>query len=230
MAGRNHAILAGHVDLLAERAGMRRGPAGRDREGPRPPESGPEAEARRDGLVATDPGRLVLVDRTGIDARVPPAAPGPSAAGVPRGRRERPIVLGALASRSVAALLAGREPCRAGLVQAQGPLVGRRPRHQPRFHHGRAHSDLEVEGETPAESGIRRRWLTCFFPVREAGGAVTLGGATVIETTGRKRAEAGRGWRDRFVAAVKACDRMLYEGDPAPGTMRCGDGSAGSRA
>lgn len=196
MAGRNHATLAGHVDLLAERAGVRRGPAGRDREGPRPPEGGPEAGARLDGLVATDPGRLILVDGTGIDARAPPPAPGPSAAGVPRGRRERPIVFGALApegvvaSRSVAALLASREPLRARLVQAPGPLAGRRPRHQPRLCNGRAHGDLAVEGETPADAGIPRRWLASLFPVREAGGAVTLVGAIAIEITARKWAGA----------------------------------------
>ena len=72
------------------------------------------AGAWRDELAAVDPGRLVLVDGTGIDTRMTRAyaraAKGERAVGkVPRGRWERLTVLGALAldglvaSRGVAA-------------------------------------------------------------------------------------------------------------------------------
>ena len=81
--------------------------------GPRPPEGGPETGARRGELAGTDAGRLVLVDGTGIDARMARACAraerGPRAMGASC-RRGRPTVLGASApagmrveSRSAAA-------------------------------------------------------------------------------------------------------------------------------
>ncbi|MBV9813879.1 MAG: PAS domain-containing protein, partial [Acetobacteraceae bacterium] len=49
---------------------------------------------------------------------------------------------------------------------------------------------LEVDGETSAAPGERRSWLTGFFPVFDPDGSVAQVGATVVDITDRKRAEA----------------------------------------
>ncbi|MBA2506024.1 MAG: SpoIIE family protein phosphatase [Thermoleophilaceae bacterium] len=57
---------------------------------------------------------------------------------------------------------------------------------------GRPLIDQEVTGETPAQPGRERHWLSSFYPVRdESGGTIGLG-CVVIEITERKRAEAER--------------------------------------
>ena len=58
------------------------------------------------------------------------------------------------------------------------------------FATGKAISGFEVDGETPANPGESRYWLTGFFPVFAPDGSVVQVGATVIDITGRKRAEA----------------------------------------
>ncbi|WP_293862892.1 PAS domain S-box protein [uncultured Alsobacter sp.] len=58
------------------------------------------------------------------------------------------------------------------------------------FSTGEAVSALEVDGETPARPGERRSWLTGFFPVFAIDGTVVQVGATVVDITERKRAEA----------------------------------------
>jgi PAS domain S-box-containing protein len=64
---------------------------------------------------------------------------------------------------------------------------------------GRSLGGIEVDGETPASPGEIRSWLTSFFPVFGASGAVDYVGVTVIDITERRRAEA----------AVKELNRTL---------------------
>jgi PAS domain S-box-containing protein len=49
--------------------------------------------------------------------------------------------------------------------------------------------DLEVQGETPSRPGIRRTWLTSYYPIHDAAGTVIGVGAVVTEMTDRRRAE-----------------------------------------
>ncbi len=58
------------------------------------------------------------------------------------------------------------------------------------FATGEPVSAVEVDGETPARPGERRSWLAGFFPVLAADGSVAQVGATVVDITDRKRAEA----------------------------------------
>ena len=58
------------------------------------------------------------------------------------------------------------------------------------FATGEPVSGIEVDGETPASPGELRCWLTGFFPVLDRDGAVVEVGATVVDITERKRAEA----------------------------------------
>ncbi len=50
--------------------------------------------------------------------------------------------------------------------------------------------DFEIAGETPREPGVERHWLTGFYPVRDAAGAVAMVGSWVAEITALKRTEA----------------------------------------
>jgi PAS domain S-box-containing protein len=65
------------------------------------------------------------------------------------------------------------------------------------FETGQPVSDLEVTGETPAQPGVRRHWLSGFYPVRDTQGAVQAVGAWIIEITDRKRAEEALREADR---------------------------------
>src|SRR5205807_8035155 len=58
------------------------------------------------------------------------------------------------------------------------------------FATGEPITDREVAGETPAAPGQERHWLVSYYPVRSAGEQVLFVGATVVEITDRKRAEA----------------------------------------
>ncbi|OYX12535.1 MAG: hypothetical protein B7Z15_09780, partial [Rhizobiales bacterium 32-66-8] len=57
------------------------------------------------------------------------------------------------------------------------------------FSTGEVISDVELAGETPAAPGVQRHWITGFFPVRDAQGAVILAGVAVVEITERKQVE-----------------------------------------
>ncbi len=50
--------------------------------------------------------------------------------------------------------------------------------------------DVEIEGETPAEPGVRREWLASYHPLRAADGSVGGVSIAVVDITDRKRAEA----------------------------------------
>ena len=58
------------------------------------------------------------------------------------------------------------------------------------FRTGQPVSGFEVDGETPASPGEPRSWLTGFFPVFASDGSIAQVGATVVDITDRKRAEA----------------------------------------
>lgn len=49
--------------------------------------------------------------------------------------------------------------------------------------------NLEVSGETPQQPGVRRHWLTGFYPVKDKDGGVEAVGIWVIEISDRKRSE-----------------------------------------
>ena len=58
--------------------------------------------------------------------------------------------------------------------------------------------NLEISGETPKEPGIRRHWLTSFYPVmNDRNGNVDFVGAVVIEITDRIHAEAALREREK---------------------------------
>jgi PAS domain S-box-containing protein len=57
------------------------------------------------------------------------------------------------------------------------------------FETAEAVGNFEVTGETPREPGVRRHWLTGFFPVKDERGEVEMVGTWVAEITERKRAE-----------------------------------------
>lgn len=81
---------------------------------------------------------------------------------------------------------------------------------------GNAIANLEIEGETSQQPGVRRHWLTGFYPIR--GGAdeqVTAVGAWVVEISDLKRAE--RELRDsehRFRAVAEAVPGQLWTATP----------------
>ena len=58
------------------------------------------------------------------------------------------------------------------------------------FESGAPLPEVEIDGETAASPGEDRSWLVGFFPVFDAAGAVAQVGATVVDITERKRAEA----------------------------------------
>ena len=216
--------------------GRARGPLGRARghaarprrAGPRGPSAaegraGGRGAAGRAGRDRTPPSRLV--DRTGIDARVPHAPAGAPA----RPAAAAPIVFGALApegvlaSRSVAALLAGREPCRA---LGRSPRPARRPstpssaalspRASPQRPRGRGR-----------DAGRRRHSGARGSPASSRSARPARRNAGRRHRDRDHRARAGRGGArlaDRFVAAVKACDHMLYEETRRPARCAAGMG------
>jgi len=106
----------------------------------------------------------------------------------------------------------GRTVCE--VLPVTGPLV--EPVLEQVFQTGEAVVDLEVNGETPAAPGVRRSWLTGFYPVRlghreqeestasarTAHDKVRWVGAVVLEITERKRLEAELSLRADELATV----------------------------
>jgi PAS domain S-box-containing protein len=60
------------------------------------------------------------------------------------------------------------------------------------FTTGESVGGFEVSGETPAQPGVRRHWITGFYPVRDANDRVRIVGAVVLEITERKKLEEQR--------------------------------------
>ncbi|MFT3765281.1 MAG: PAS domain S-box protein [Minicystis sp.] len=73
------------------------------------------------------------------------------------------------------------------------------------FATGRPHEPVTFETAAGGPSGGRRYWLTCFYPVRRAGGAVVSAGILAMEITAQKRSEeALRDSEERFRALFHA--------------------------
>ncbi len=82
------------------------------------------------------------------------------------------------------------------------------------FETGEAIADIEVEGETPASPGQHRFWLTGFFPILGPDGSVVQVGATVVDITDRKRAEAElRQSEERLRLATEHAEVGLWDVD-----------------
>jgi PAS domain S-box-containing protein len=75
----------------------------------------------------------------------------------------------------------------AELLPAHAPVVS--PLIDRVFATGEGVGNVEVTGETPAQPGCVRHWLTGFYPVRDGRGVVEAVGAWAVEITDRKRAE-----------------------------------------
>ncbi|MGC3971376.1 MAG: PAS domain S-box protein [Pirellulales bacterium] len=75
--------------------------------------------------------------------------------------------------------------------------------------------DHEFKGETPAQPGVLRYWLVCFYPVKM--GEEILGvGALINEVTQQKRAEAAlRSSESRHRALVEALPDLMFRFDAA---------------
>ncbi|WP_377810290.1 PAS domain-containing protein [Azospirillum sp. A29] len=82
------------------------------------------------------------------------------------------------------------------------------------FTTGDAVAGFEMDGETPASQGAQRTWLLGFFPVPGEDGAVAQVGATVVEITDRKRAEAElRQSEERLRLATEHAEIGLWDVD-----------------
>ncbi|MDI3282327.1 PAS domain S-box protein [Polyangium sp. 15x6] len=76
------------------------------------------------------------------------------------------------------------------------------------FRSGEPVANVEISGETAAQPGERRHWLTAHFPVQALDGTVASVGTVVLEVTGMKRAEEQARARARQQAAVAALGHM----------------------
>ncbi|HEY0835889.1 MAG TPA: PAS domain S-box protein [Azospirillum sp.] len=84
------------------------------------------------------------------------------------------------------------------------------------FATGEAVRSHEVVGETPRHPGVRRHWLTSFYPVR-ADGAVVAVGVVVMEISDQRAAEAARRqseerFRSVFEQASVGIERVALDG------------------
>ncbi|WP_448203480.1 PAS domain-containing protein [Azospirillum sp. sgz302134] len=84
------------------------------------------------------------------------------------------------------------------------------------FQSGRSLSYQEIVGETPSQLGVRRHWLTAFFPVHDGPDVVAVG-AVVMEVTDLRRAEAARTqseerFRSVFEMAAVGIERLALDG------------------
>lgn len=76
---------------------------------------------------------------------------------------------------------------------------------------GEAVSEFEFSGEAPSAPGETRHWLSAFFPVRTAGGALAGVGIILRDITARHRS-AARAWRGaRYQEAVHSLTAALAE-------------------
>ena len=75
---------------------------------------------------------------------------------------------------------------------------------------GEPATGMEVAGETPAQPGVKREWVTSLWPVRAAAGGQMLGvGAVVYEVTDRRAAErAVRTQTDRYETLLEALSEV----------------------
>src|SRR4051794_30025568 len=69
--------------------------------------------------------------------------------------------------------------------------------------------DLEITGETPAEPGVRRTWLTSYYPVAGVDGELMGVGAVVSDVTERKRARDDLAVAHARTQLLAATSRLL---------------------
>lgn len=82
------------------------------------------------------------------------------------------------------------------------------------FETGDVIAGVELEGEAPANPGVKHHWLTSFFPVRDRAGNVALAGAAAIEITERKVAERALAESvNRFRNLAEALPQMVWTAD-----------------
>ena len=75
--------------------------------------------------------------------------------------------------------------------------------------------NVEVTGETPSQSGVRRHWTESFFPIAGVDGRLNAVGAVVVETTERKRAESRIQHLNEVLRAVRDVGELIVrERDP----------------
>lgn len=85
---------------------------------------------------------------------------------------------------------------------------------------GKAVTDIEFVGETPAQPGLRRYWNSSWHPVLGNDGAITGFGAVVEEITARRSAEVAlRESEERFRGLTQAVPGMIFESDPQGGNI-----------
>ncbi|HYG35457.1 MAG TPA: ATP-binding protein, partial [Clostridia bacterium] len=72
--------------------------------------------------------------------------------------------------------------------------------------------NLVVAGETPAAPGVKRHWLTAWFPVRTPDGAIPWVGAVVLEITEQKRTEAALKRRNQHLQLLHQASARLLVG------------------
>ncbi|MBL8727764.1 MAG: PAS domain-containing protein [Planctomycetes bacterium] len=127
------------------------------------------SDARLRSVFAESPTGLAIFDREGRYTHVNPVLARMNGVAVERhlGRRPRDFLAPELA--------AGIE------ASVRHVLVTGEPSANQEFH-----------GETPAEPGVQRHWLTSQFPVVDDRGTVDGVGVVVVETTALKQAEAAR--------------------------------------
>jgi len=128
----------------------------------------------------------------------------------------------ALFDRELRCIRANRAGAK-GVGQRPEALVGLRMRDvipaiarqaEPLMQHvldsGEAVEDFEIVGKAPGVSG-RRVWITTFFPVRDAIGAVVGIGSTAIDVTDRRRSEEALRESERMAAVGQLAGGVAHE-------------------
>lgn len=106
-----------------------------------------------------------------------------------------------------------------GAAAAMGPLIDRV------FSTSESLVNSEISLETAAQPGVRRSWLTGYYPVQpRPGGSVELVGAVVVEITDRKEAEeALRASQHRLNLVIDSIGLGMWYSDLPAGRMRSND-------
>lgn len=68
---------------------------------------------------------------------------------------------------------------------------------------GDSYLNVEVNGETPGNSGVLRQWMVSYFPMRALDGSIEAVGVVVIETTDRKRAVEALGQSEALMSKAQ---------------------------
>jgi signal transduction histidine kinase len=79
------------------------------------------------------------------------------------------------------------------------------------FETGQTVENLELIGESTADSGTPRSWLTNLYPVRTATQSVRWAGMVLVETTERRRAEDALRRTEKLAAAGRLAASIAHE-------------------